>query len=125
MILKSNHKGIPKRYHHIRDAVVAMRSYHNATCKTAISGSANNLYMVVTRVNRITAELWLNHRNKIIKEYCDQTGMQESHCGFCAMNKVNWLTMVSNWRRDEDIRIKKEIIDRETNNIDADNGESA
>lgn len=93
-----DHK-IPKRYAHIRSDVIAMRGYHGDKYKTAISSDKPYLYMVVTRVNRMTAQLWLEDRNRKVK----------GKSGWCELPKVNWLVMIANFRRDEDERIKEEI----------------
>ena len=56
--------------------------------KTILHTSAN-FYLVVTRVNYMTANLWLNHYNSI---QLDKTKR---------ISKVNWLVMLKSYRRDK------------------------
>jgi hypothetical protein len=78
---------------------VQMIHSKNYEYKTAIKGSKPHLYLVVTRVNYITAQLWLNNRHKVVK--MPQKGFIE------LPTKPNWLVMAKSFRRDEDQRIKE------------------
>ena len=64
--------------------------------KTAIIGSELYLHFVVTRVNYLTATLWLDWRASKIK----------GHDGFLALpSKPNWLVMLKKFREEETQRV--------------------
>jgi hypothetical protein len=76
---------------------IAVTHSKNMEYKTAIRGSADHFYLVVTRVNYLTAQLWLDRRHKII------TGITK---GFTELpKKPHWLVMNRHFRREEDKRI--------------------
>lgn len=83
-----------KRIQHIKDWVAV---YHYGQYKTAILEEPP-LYSVVTRVNYLTACLWLQYRNAKVND---------GRKGFVELpNKPNWLVMVRNFRRMQDKKMK-------------------
>lgn len=67
--------------------------------------SANPLYYnVVTRVNYLTALLWMDYINSILKS--------NPKLDYEPFKKVNWLIMIKSYRRDFKTRILKQISNR-------------
>ena len=82
---------------------ISLVASKNFDYKTIIRGSSDHLYLVVTRVNFMTASLWLERRNKIV-----DNGLGGNHKGFIELSKKpNWLVMTKSFRADENIRIKE------------------
>ncbi len=74
----------------------------NFQYKTTLEGSEPHLYLVVTRVNYLTACLWLEQRNKIVSN-----GKSGNYKGFVDLPaKPNWLVMTASFRREENERLK-------------------
>lgn len=74
------------------------RVYYYPLYRTAILGEKPYLYIIVTRVNYLTACLWLEHRNKKVND---------GQKSFVKLpNKPNWLVMVRNFRRMQDKKMK-------------------
>jgi len=82
----------------IKNAKAWVDIYHRDKYKTAIQGSEHNLYMIVTRVNHLTASLWLDYRNKLVNKNKDFMTLKD---------KPNWLVMCRNFRRRQDEEINK------------------
>lgn len=61
----------------------------NNEYKTAIQGSEPHLHLVATRVNYLTASLWLNEVKKLKTNKTEQLPQ-----------KPNWLVMVKSFRRE-------------------------
>lgn len=81
---------------------ISLVASKNFEYKTAIIGSKPYLYLVVTKVNFLTASLWLNKRNELVK---NNSG--GNHKGFIELpNKPNWLVMTASFRREETERLK-------------------
>ncbi len=73
--------------------------YHRPQYKTAILAENNRDFYIVTRVNYMTAKLWLeNIYNKV-------NGKE----GFVEMpkDKPNWLCMIRKFRREKEVLITK------------------
>ncbi len=66
--------------------------------KTAILGSESHLHLIVTRVNRITAKLWLDN---IYSKLMGSSGFPD-----VPKDKPNWLIMNRSFRREKDKEIK-------------------
>lgn len=81
--------------------------YHRDKFKTAIIGrEIPHTYDVVTKVNYLTASLWLKVRNEKVND---------GRKGFVQLpDKPNWLVMVRNFRRKQDrmIRVMKYLDER-------------
>ena len=82
---------------HIRDWA---NVYHRPQYKTAIIGEKPYLYHIVTRVNYLTSKLWLEN------VYNNVNGKK----GFTDIpkEKPNWLCMIRQFRREQDIKISNE-----------------
>lgn len=57
-----------------------------------------HLYLVVTRVNYLTAKLWIEWRNSVVKE--DKQNPESP-----LRRTISWLTMNKHYRREETNRI--------------------
>ena len=76
--------------------------YYRGEYKTAIHSELSPYYFkTVTRVNYLTATLWLQIRNAKTK---GRKGFME------LSNKPNWLVMAKMFRRQQDVKMK-ELID--------------
>lgn len=83
-----------KRIQHIKDWAEV---YYYPMYKTAILEEPP-LYSIVTRVNYLTASLWLKYRNDKVND---------KRKGFVYLpDKPNWLVMVGNFRRMQDKKMK-------------------
>lgn len=72
--------------------------YHRDKYKTAIPDENPIFYHVVTKVNYLTACLWLQYRNAKVND---------GRKGFVQLpDKPNWLVMVRNFRRMQDKKMK-------------------
>lgn len=83
--------------------------YYYGQYKTAILWE-KPLYSVVTRVNYLTALLWLEWRNKQVND---------GRKGFVVLpNKPNWLVMVRTFRRmqDKKMRVLEYLKERQNRN---------
>lgn len=73
--------------------------YYYPLYKTAIVGDIPHTYQVVTRVNYLTAQLWLVYRNsKVVNGSKGFVKLPDA--------KPNWLVMVGGFRRMQDRKIK-------------------
>lgn len=72
------------------------RIYYGDLYKSAIKHESGKGYRIVTRVNHLTALLWLRHRNDIVNK----------RAGWIELPKCNWLVMIRNFRRQEDEKLK-------------------
>lgn len=97
-----------EREKHIKMAKDWVEVYHREKYKTAIVYLDRNengeiivdklFYQIVTKVNYLTACLWLEWRNKQVND---------ARKGFVQLpNKPNWLVMVRNFRRMQERKIK-------------------
>lgn len=72
--------------------------YYQYQYKTAIIGrELPHTYVIVTRQNYVTAQLWLNWRNDKVKGRKDFITLPD---------KPNWLVMNKNFRRQQEIEIR-------------------
>lgn len=85
-----------KHIQHIKDWAAI---YHYGHYKTAIIGDIPHTFQIVTRVNYLTASLWLKWRNAQVND---------GRKGFVLLptDKPNWLVMVRTFRRMQEKKIK-------------------
>jgi len=83
--------------------------YHRPEHKTAIQGNKPHLFAIVTKVNYLTAKLWLeNIYNKV-----------NGKNGFVNVPKdnPNWIVMSRKFRREKEIEIKTSLNEMNYNTI--------
>jgi hypothetical protein len=98
---KENWDSILKRH-------IQLAHIKNGHYKTTLPVS-DTLYSVVTRVNYLTAKIWFDHVNSIIRS--------NKALKIEPLNKINWLVMLKSYRRDFQRNLEEKLISIETNSV--------
>lgn len=110
--LTANEVKLQKQGRPYKELESCIRCMHeSAGQKKTILLTRKYLYLVVTRVNYLSAVLWKEHMNKIIAQYPKLKQKQK----WAPIQKIGWLESSKKYRREYHERLLKEILELETN----------